>query len=106
MPKAITLKEFKEGLELAQPIKNKFGQVLIPEDVKLEDRHKKILLTWGINEIIIKDEVETILQVNEAILSEAKNKLKARMKWNARNQNEEELYNLALDELVKKMIGN
>jgi hypothetical protein len=103
MQKFITVKEIKEGMELAVPVRNKFNQVLLAEDIKLEERHKNILLFWGVQGIYVKDsEGKTESQYDEAEILIAKDELKKRLKWNFRNFNEEEIYNLALSELLLK----
>ena len=98
----ISIQEFKEGLELAKPIKNKFGQILIAEGVRLEGHHKTILLTWGITEIFVKESEEIEIIHNEAEILEVENKLKARLNWKARNQYEDEIIELALAESLKR----
>jgi|WetSurMetagenome_2_1015567.scaffolds.fasta_scaffold459238_2 hypothetical protein len=105
MPKLITINDIKEGMELAVPVRNKFSQVLLAEDIKLEERHIKILSLWGIQSIYIKDtEEEKEVQYDESVILKAKEELKKRLTWNFRNPSEEEIYNLALNELlVKKM---
>jgi hypothetical protein len=101
MPKLITINDLQEGMELAVPVRNKFSQVLLAENIKLEDRHKNILLLWGIQSIYVKEtENESEIKFNEAEILQAKNKLKDRIKWNFRNYSEEEIYNLALNEIL------
>jgi len=101
MPKLITINDLQEGMELAVPVRNKFSQVLLAENIKLEDRHKNILLLWGIQSIYVKEtENDAEVKFNEAEILEAKNKLKDRIKWNFRNFSEEEIYNLALNEIL------
>lgn len=101
MPKLISIKDIKEGMELAVPVRNKFSQVLLAEDIKLEERHINILSLWGIQDIYIKDtEEEKEVQFDETEILKAKEQLKKRLKWNFRNSCEEEIYNLALNELL------
>jgi hypothetical protein len=103
MPKLITVNDIKEGMELAVPVRNKFSQVLLAEDVKLEERHIKILSLWGIQSIYIKDtEEEQEVLYDESVILKAKEELKRRLRWNFRNPSEEEIYNLALNELLTK----
>ncbi len=107
MPKIIEIKNLKEGMVLAVPVKNKFGQLLIPEGTNLEERHKTILLTWGIQSVTINDsDAKEEIQYDEEIIALVKTKLHERFKWEYRNQNEEEIYNLALEELLKKTTTN
>jgi len=103
MPKIVFINEIKDGMELSIPVKNKFGQIMLAENTKLEERHKNILLLWGIQSVSVRDnEEESELQFDDAAISKAKDQLKKRLKWNFRNVNEEEIYNLALGELLKK----
>jgi len=103
MQKLITINDIKEGMELAVPVRNKFSQVLLAEDIKLEERHINILSLWGIQNIYVKDtEEEKELQFDEAEILNAKELLKKRLKWNFRNYCEEEIYDLALNELLTK----
>ena len=103
MPKIVFINELKEGMELATPVKNKFGQVMLAENIKLEERHKNILLLWGIQSVFVKDNEEEVEQLfDDNAVSIAKELLTKRLKWNFRNYNEEEIYNLALSELLKK----
>jgi hypothetical protein len=103
MPKIVFIDELKEGMELATPVKNKFGQVMLAENIKLEERHKNILMLWGIQSVYVKDSEEESEQLfDEDAVSNAKDQLKKRLTWNFRNFNEEEIYNLALSELLKK----
>ena len=106
MPKIVFINEIKDGMELAIPVKNKFGQIMLAENTKLEERHKNILLLWGIQSVSVKDnEEESEVQFDDATVSKAKDQLKKRLKWNFRNVNEEEIYNLALGELLKKNLN-
>ena len=104
MSKLVSIQEFKEGQILTQPIKNLFGQVLIAENVRLEERHKIILMTWGINEFYIDDDPENKIIQNEDEILKIKNKFKERVKWEPRNHHEKEILKLALEEVLKKQI--
>ncbi len=91
-------------MELSSPVKNKFGQILIAEGSKLEERHRTILLTWGIQNIYVNETDDKMeAQYDEKVLNNARELIKARINWEYRNYSEEELYNLALDELLKKI---
>lgn len=104
MPKLITIRELKEGMELAVPVRNKFSQVLLTENTKLEESHRKILLLWGIQNIYVKNaEEEKELKFDNADIEKAKEQLKKILKWDFRNSFEEEIYNAALMEQVKKL---
>jgi hypothetical protein len=104
MPKLITIRELKEGMELAVPVRNKFSQVLLTENTKLEKAHMKILQLWGIKSVYVRDsEDENEIQFDEAEIEEARKQLKKRLKWEFRNSFEEEIYNAALAAQLKKL---
>jgi hypothetical protein len=106
MSKLISIQEFKEGQTLTRPIKNLFGQVLIAENVRLEEQHKIILMTWGINEFYINEDPEDEIIQNEDEILKIKKEFNERVKWEPRNHHEKELLRLALEELLKKTDKN
>ena len=101
MAKLIDTNDLKEGMKLAVSVKNKYGQVLIAEGIKLEERHKLILLTWGIQNFYIReDSSEEKVQYDDAAISNAKELIKKRISWLPRNYCEEEIYNLTFNEIL------
>ena len=104
MSRLIHIKDFQEGLELSDPIKNKFGQVLLSAGIIIDEKHVKLLKTWGIQTISVKgdSEIETDAQFDEKSLSEAKQKLKERLSWLPKNNNEKDLYETALQIVLEK----
>ena len=102
MPKFITPDEIEEGMELVEPIKNKFGQVLFPANLKLQMKHVGILKTWGIQTIqVISNNNNNVVEIDESDIAEAKEKLSRRMKWLPRNDNEKDLAELALNRILE-----
>ena len=104
MPKLIVLEEIKEGMELALPLKNKFGQILLSADVRLENKHKKILKMWGVTAVYIKeDNIEyKDVEYDEKVKGEAVKLLSLRLKWTPKNSNEEDMYEMALRNILEK----
>ena len=104
MPKLIVLEEIKEGMELALPLKNKFGQILLSADVRLENKHKKILKMWGVTAVYIKENNNEYKDIDysEQTKGEAAKLLGLRLKWTPKNQNEEDLYEMALRNILEK----
>ena len=47
------------GMKLDRSIMNKFGQVLLPSDLELAERHIELLNTWGVKSVWIQISVET-----------------------------------------------
>lgn len=104
MPKFITTKEIVSGMQLAAPIKNRFGQILLASETILEERHIKVFQTWGIEKIFIKDGSENAKEkeYDENTVTEAKKLLGNRLRWRPKNQHEEELYEAALKHVLNK----
>ena len=98
MSRLIGIDEISGGMELAVPVKNKFGQILLSVDTKLEDKHKKLLKMWGVQSLYVKSDgnSEEEIQYDEKTTLEAEALLQKRFLWKPRNAIEEELYQMAL----------
>ncbi len=53
MTTIVPLPEVTAGMILAADISNEFGNLLLKKDTALNDRHIKILKTWGIEQVKI-----------------------------------------------------
>ncbi len=104
MSKSINIADFQDGLELSDPIKNKFGQVLLSAGTIIEEKHVKLLKTWGIQTISVKGdaEIETEVLYDKNSVNEADLKLKERLSWSPKNDNEKDLYETALQLVLEK----
>jgi hypothetical protein len=104
MPTLLTIDKFKVGMKLAVPIKNKLGQLLLPAETNLEEKHRRIMSTWGITAIYVLDDenIDPEIAIDSQLYSILKEKLKNRMQWISRNAIEEDLIEMAL----KKMLEN
>ena len=104
MSTLITIDKITVGMKLAEPVKNKLGQLLFAVGVTLEEKHKKIFSTWGITSIYIQDvdnqESNIVFDMNS--YPAAKEELSKRLKWVPRNAVEEDLFEIA----VKKILEN
>lgn len=108
MSKLIASVQIIEGMVLEKAIKNKYGQLLIPANTLLEEKHKKLLKTWGITSAHIKSEeenpVDRIPENNQK--SEELNLLYERFGWKPRNPNEEDLFEMVLAKGQKSGSGS
>ncbi len=86
----------EEGMVLAEPLVNKFGQTLMPEGAVLKNSHKRLLKTWQIRTVQVKtnnpDDEDII---GDKALFEAEKKLRAKMDWEPREQIEKNLFKAA-----------
>ncbi len=104
MPKLVLQEDIKEGMVLALPVKNKFGQMLMTADTRIEEKHKKIFKVWGIEVIYINEDDYEIedFEYDEKDVSEASSMLNKRLQWTPKNFNEEDLYKMALQQILEK----
>ncbi|MCX6170287.1 MAG: hypothetical protein NTX65_13150 [Ignavibacteriales bacterium] len=103
MSKSIPVEMIEDGMELAEPIKNKYGQIMLAENAKLESKQKKMLKVWGISSVIIvaDDEPFEHKAYDPEIIEKAKIKLSEKILWQPGNQFEEEIYQLALERILE-----
>ena len=104
MAKLISIEELKEGMELELPVKNKFGQILLSANLKLEEKHKSIFKMWGIEAFYIKDNGadDEKNKYNDDQIEEAKKMLGQRMNWFPQNTNERDIYEMGLQGILEK----
>ena len=102
MFKTISPEEIIEGMELAVPVMNKLGQVLLAENLKLLSKHTGLLKTWGVRTIqVYSSDTDENSEIEESVLLDAKKILSERMKWEPRNLNEEDLAEMALNRILE-----
>ena len=105
MATIISVDEIEDGMILADPILNKFGQNLLPSGASLIKNNIKLLKTWNIRAVTVKTEDDEIeVDFTPEILALAEEKLKKRMKWLPRNLIEKDIYNMGLKHLAKTLM--
>ena len=96
------------GMILKKSLYNRFGQMILAEGTKLEEKHKRILKTWGVSSLAIVDtndsETGAEEEFDERIKEKAIELLKKRMFWSPRNSIEESMYQVALKRTMEKII--
>lgn len=104
MAQLVNIDELKDGQELAAPIKNKFGQVLLSSNTVLLAKHKKLLQMWGVLSVYIKEDnySDDTIHYDGTKLDEAKEILKKCLLWTPRNQVEKEIVDLALYSVLEE----
>lgn len=108
MPKFMKIEEIKEGMILASPVFNRYGQILLPKDSVIEEKHKSLLKIWGVRCVqICAGEND---KINESKLDElyalAGEKLGKRLLWTPRNEIENDLYEAALMKIAYDIAVN
>ncbi len=104
MSKLISVDEIQDGMVLAEPIQNRFGHTLLGANVKLETKHIKFLKSCGIQTIYIVDENESNSkkEYDNETLEKAKAILNQRLNWKPKNEFENELIELAIQNILEK----
>lgn len=104
----ITPDEIVDGMVLAEPIMKSTGQILFALHMQLEPKHIQTFKTWGIeNFAVFVGEQKEVLQQNSGkaeeadIRAEAEKLLKKRMRWEPRNKNEIDLYEMGIDSIAE-----
>ncbi|MCX7875255.1 MAG: hypothetical protein N2321_03690 [Melioribacteraceae bacterium] len=101
MNENIPIENVVKGLIVAEPVVNRYGQVIINKDTVINESHFRVLKIWGIKSVVIK----TLINENkESKISseEVKNGTNSKINWLPSNEIEEELYSLALEIINKK----
>lgn len=92
----INVPEIEDGMELTEPIKNTHGQILLNSGLKLQEKHKLILKTWGIKKVTIKSENIESETLNIPTPDQNLDVIKDIINWQPRNYQESELIQLVL----------
>ncbi len=106
MSRILTIDKVEPGLILASPIYNNAGQVLLGADTELTQKSIKVLKTWNIKSVIIKDNSnEPNIEISEEIMELARRKVNERLSWEPRNSNEFDLYNTAVNFTAQELLN-
>jgi hypothetical protein len=99
----ISIERLESGMVLAEPIYNRFGQVLLNKGVRISDRHLNVLKTWGIPQVLVEDgqSTEKQFEINEEMRNRALAKINKRLFWTPKTPLEEEIIQLAIQQAVQ-----
>lgn len=94
MAKVINIEKIEAGMNLAEPVLNKHGQILLPKGAEIKDNHKRILKSWNINYITIVELEDALdyIEVSPEIYKIAEKDLKQYLTWEPKNEMEIDLY--------------
>ena len=96
MANIITIENIEEGMVLAEPIINKFGQTLLPAGATLKTSHVRLFKTWNVRSLSVKAQTtEVEMEINEEMLELARQRILKKMKWTPRNSIENDLLKMA-----------
>jgi len=104
MAKFINIDDLEEGMHLAEPIVNNFGQILLPSGVCIKDSHKKLLRTWNVRVVAIRTEGDgNAANYSEELKAAARERTSKRFLWAPKSNFESDLFNIAVLQLCKTM---
>lgn len=99
MSEIISIDNLQEGMVLAEPVINNFGQTLLNTGVCINAHHKKILKTWNIHNLHIQSESSdnnSSVEFGQDILNFIESALSSRMKWKPDLKIENDLFKTAV----------
>lgn len=106
MPQLTLLNAVNIGMKLDRAVLNKFGQVLLPAELELAERHIELLITWGVKSVWIGSSSDSSVNLHdEETQKKAKELLHKRLSWKPRNMWETELYTLALQTVIRLQLS-
>lgn len=107
MAKFINIDDLEEGMHLAEPIVNNFGQILLPPGVCIKESHKKLLRTWNVRVVAIRTDGDSdSANYSEELRAAARERAMKRFLWTAKSNFESDLFNVAVLQLCKTMSKN
>lgn len=105
MAKIVSIADIENGMIVAEPVINKFGQTLAPAGATLTEKHKTILRTWNIQSVVIKsDDQEEEVEISEELRSMAIEKLNTKMLWEPRNAIENNLFKIGINQMALSIL--
>jgi hypothetical protein len=101
---SVPLEELETGTVLAEPVFNRFGQLLMDKGARISDRHLNVFKTWGITRVLIEGErdQEAVPVISQEIRNRAEARINKRLFWRPNNPMEEEIIHLAVEQAVQR----
>lgn len=100
--RTINISEITLGMELAEAVKNRYGQMLLSAGSTITENHIKLFKTWGIQTIqISSDKEDAPIELTTSLDFETMTILKRRLNWTPMNYHEADIFNLTV-----QMISN
>jgi hypothetical protein len=95
---SVPLEELQSGMVLADPVLNRWGQILLNKGCKLTPRHISVLKTWGVARVAVGniEEGSELPRIDQETLTRAQKKVEKRLLWEPRTDFEKEIIQLAV----------
>ncbi len=106
MPKVISIDDIQNGMVSAEPIVNRYGQIILAAGTSLTSRHSSMLRAWNVRtvKIVGGDEVADI-GVSDEIKQLALDKIKKRLTWSPRLPIEEDLLAISIKHIALSILN-
>jgi hypothetical protein len=103
---SVPLESIEPGMVLADPVSNRQGQILLNRGTTLSSRQINILKTWGIQSVVIqKEEIRVTDPLpDQEIRNQALDRIKKRLLWHPLSPVEEEIVNLAVEQVIQRSL--
>jgi hypothetical protein len=94
------------GMELAEPVLNRLGQILLSQGSTISPLHLTVLKKWGIQAVVIERGEAEIRNsiVDKDIQKCALDRIKTRLHWDPHSPLEEEIISLAIQQVVHRSL--
>lgn len=98
MSRLVAISQVTPGTVLEKAVKNKYGQLLLPENAVIGEKEIYILTSWGISSVHIKanNDDSDYYTSNNAQKKEWLEALCGAYGWKPRNRNEEDLFEMVM----------
>ena len=107
MANYIQIDQIEDGMVLAEPIVNSYGQSLLGACTKLSQTHVRLLKTWNIRVVSVKSsDGEDDIQISDEQKVIAEREIIKRMSWMPRNDIEKDLYKMGVLQTASNLSKN
>lgn len=106
MGKTVLCEDIVDGMILAHPILNKFGQTILPVNASLQTKHAGLLKTWGVRTVVVKDEAqsEATMEISDDVRLLVLEQLKYTILWKPEHEFEHELFQMAFRTRAREIV--
>jgi hypothetical protein len=105
MAKIVSTESQCEGLRLAAPVMNSYGQTILAAGTVIELRHRRLFSIWSIKHISVLMSDDEVFEPGDALRVVAEERLRQRVKWQPRNSHERDLLELAIARVLRIIGG-
>ncbi len=102
----VSVDEIVPGMKLADPVTNRYGQVILAAGIELRPQHIGGLKTWGVTLVPVIAESNEVSEYNQQYYEQAREQVADRINWKPRNKIEKDIFNAAVDLAAMQITNN